>query len=636
MRLESTNRSERLLDRLARLSDPPAVRRCSPAEAKAVWKIRESGPRAALTVPGMAPRREGWDDASVAPAKLGAYLRDLRRLLDEYQYEAAYYGHFGHGCIHMQVSFDFETEAGIRTYDEFIDRAADLVVSYGGSLSGEHGDGQARATLLPKMFGPELITAFREFKTVWDPDNRMNPHKIVDAYEPTENLRLGADYAPLRLATHFAFPDDGGSFANAALRCTGLGACRKHDSGTMCPSYRATLEEAHSTRGRAHMLFEVLQGEALSGGWTNEQVKETLDLCLSCKACKSECPTNVDIATYRAEFLSHYYEGRKRPPEAHVFGFIDRWARRASAAPALANAALRLPGARAILNRWLSVAPERALPPLATESFSRWADRHNLRRVGEATSAATASRQVVLWVDTFNNYFKPEVSRAAVNVLQQAGCEVLVPKAPLCCGRPLYDYGFLDEAKAYLQQVLDSLAAPLEAGLPVIVLEPSCASVFRDELTNLFPHDARATRLRRQTRLLSEYLQHEVPAYEPPRLSERVLLHGHCHHKAVMTMTDEEALLDRMGTDVVRPDTGCCGMAGAFGFARDTYALSQAIGEQVLLPAVRETSPETLIVADGFSCQEQIRQATGRRVRHLAEVLQIAHERGTPAGEGPG
>src|SRR5262245_55199230 len=351
--------AESLMKRLGGGDHPPDMRRYTAAEARAVWKIREAGPRAASAGPGMPPRWEGWDDASVAPERLGPYLRDLRRLLDEYGYHAAYYGHFGHGCVHMQVSFDLQSESGIRRYAEFIDRAADLVVSYGGSLSGEHGDGQSRGALLPKMFGPELMQAFREFKAVWDPTNRMNPHKLVDAYLPTENLRLGADYKPLEPATTFAFQDDGGSLAKATLRCIGIGECRKQDAGTMCPSYMATLEEAHSTRGRAHMLFEMLQGEVVDGVWSNERVKESLDLCLSCKACKSECPTNVDIATYRAEFLSHYYKTARRPLHAYAFGLIDRWARLGSIAPALANALGRAPGLSGALRAALHLAPER-------------------------------------------------------------------------------------------------------------------------------------------------------------------------------------------------------------------------------------------------------------------------------------
>ena len=369
--------------RLSRLPDAPATRIYSAAEAKAVWKIRESGPRAASAVPGSLPRWEGWDDASVAPEKLGPYLRDLRRLLDEYGYQAAFYGHFGHGCIHMQVSFDFETEQGIRKYAEFIDRGADLVVRYGGSLSGEHGDGQSRGALLPKMFGPELMRAFGEFKAVWDPANRMNPHKLIDAYQPTENLRLGADYRPARPATFFSFPDDKGSFTTATMRCIGLGECRKHDYGTMCPSYMATLEERHSTRGRARLLWELLQNEVLNDSWKSEEVKEALDLCLSCKACKSECPTNVDLATYRAEFLAHYFEGRRRPLEAYAFGLIDKWAALGSFTPGLANLVMNAPGVTSLVKRVLHLAPQREMPRLATQSFAKWARSTNVPSPGQ-------------------------------------------------------------------------------------------------------------------------------------------------------------------------------------------------------------------------------------------------------------
>ncbi len=356
-----------------------------------MWKLRESGPRAAAAAPGSPPEWEGWDDAAVAPEKLGGYLRDIRKLLDEYNYHAAFYGHFGHGCIHMRVSFDLESESGIRNYGEFVERAADLVVSYGGSLSGEHGDGQSRGALLPKMFGPELIKAFVEFKSAWDPDNKMNPNKVVNAYLPTENLRLGADYKPLEPKTHFQFPDDGGSFAKAAVRCIGLGECRKHDSGTMCPSYMVTLEEEHSTRGRAHMLFEVLQGEVVHDGWKDEHVKKALDLCLSCKACKSECPTNVDVATYKAEFLAHYYEGRSRPLHAYAFGMIDRWAQLGSIAPLVANFFSQAPGFRHLLQSVLHLAPQRRVPRFARSTFQHWARRNRVPGLGEKTAPASAA-----------------------------------------------------------------------------------------------------------------------------------------------------------------------------------------------------------------------------------------------------
>jgi Fe-S oxidoreductase len=467
------------------------------------------------------------------------------------------------------------------------------------------------------MFGPELMSAFRQFKAVWDPQNKLNPHKVVDAYLPTENLRLGADYKPLQPETHFKFVDDGGSFANAAARCIGLGACRKLDSGVMCPSYMATLEEEHSTRGRAHMLFELLQGEVIDGAWKNEQVKQALDLCLACKACKSECPANVDLATYKAEFLSHYYEGKRRPLHAYAFGMIDRWAELGSFAPQIFNLLSGVP------KRILGLAPQRQLPRLAAVSFLSWARAHRVPSSGGS---------VVLWADTFNNYFKPKTSQAALEVLRRAGFSVMVAQNHLCCGRPLYDFGMLDKAKQYLRKVMQVLAAEIDAGLPIVILEPSCASVFRDELGNLFPDDARADRLRRQSYLLSEFLEQRVPGYQPPPLPQKVLLQGHCHHKAIMKTTDEETLLRKMGADLRSVDSGCCGMAGPFGFEKGKYAVSQAIGERVLLPAVRKAEPDTLIISDGFSCREQILQGTGREALHLAEVLQRALETAGPRG----
>jgi FAD/FMN-containing dehydrogenase/Fe-S oxidoreductase len=618
-----------LVERIKKVADPPSARIYTNSEARAVWQIREAGPRASAFAPGAAPQWDGWDDAAVAPEKVGAYLRDIRKLMNEFNYQGAFYGHFGHGCIHMRVSFDLQTENGIRRYAEFIERAADLVVSYGGSLSGEHGDGQSRAALLPKMFGPELMKAFTEFKSAWDPTNGMNPHKVVDAYLPTENLRLGVDYKPLEPMTHFKFPDDEGSFAKAAQRCIGVGACRKSDAGAMCPSYMVTLEEEHSTRGRAHMLFELLQGEVLRDGWKDAQVKKALDLCLGCKACKSECPANVDLATYKAEFLSHFYESHARPLFAYAFGMIDKWLRIASFTPRLANLLSHAPGPSHLMRWALRLAPERRIPPLAHASFRQWIRKNKVVAVkgipGRTSSTSEPGRrEVVLWTDTFNNHFHPETLRAALDVLNAAGFKVTTPLLQLCCGRPLYDFGMLGEAKKYLQRIMQMLGEQIDAGLPIVVLEPSCASVFRDELNNLFPTDVRAARLRKQVFLLGEFLQKPASSYEPPRLSRKVLLHGHCHQKAIMKMTDEEVLLLKMDSDLQSLDSGCCGMAGPFGFEKDKYAISQAVGERVLLPAVRQASEETLIISDGFSCREQIFQATGRRAIHLAEAILLA------------
>ena len=615
---ESAEIARRMVERVGRLPGAPMSRTYTKTEARAVWQLREAGPRASAFYPGAPAQWDGWDDSAVAPQKLGRYLRELRALLDSFGYVGAFYGHFGHGCVHLRVSFDLLSEGGIRKFLEYMERAADLVISYGGSLSGEHGDGQSRAELLPKMFGPELVRAFGEFKAAWDPANGMNPHKVVDPYPMAENLRLGTDYRPIRPATYFQYPEDDGSFVKASERCIGLGMCRKQDAGGMCPSYMVTLEEEHSTRGRARMLFELLQGEVIRAGWKDEQVKQALELCLACKACKSECPANVDLATYKAEFLAHYYEGRGRPLFARVFGNVDRWLHLAAAAPRAANFVAHTPGLRGVLRGLLGLASEREIPRIARRSFMDWA-----RGSGELEGRADgASREVVLWVDTFNNYFHPETLRAGLEVLRAAGFRVTIGPKQACCGRPLYDFGMLREAREYLEQVLRVLAPQIERGVPIVVLEPSCASVFRDELRNLMADDARAGRLANQTFLLSEFLERHAAEWKAPRLERKVILQGHCHQKALMKMGHAELLLRRMGAEVESLDAGCCGMAGPFGFAREKYAVSMAVGERVLLPAVRSAAEGTVIVADGFSCREQIRQGTGRKAVHLAEAIQ--------------
>jgi Fe-S oxidoreductase len=508
------------------------------------------------------------------------------------------------------------------------------VVGYGGSISGEHGDGQARGELLPKMFGPELVQAFRDFKSVWDPEWKMNPGKLIDPYKLDENLRLGADYAPWEPKTNFKFLADHGSLAQATLRCVGVGKCRHDEGGVMCPSYRATREEEHSTRGRAHLLWEMTQGQGredgmIRDGWRSEEVKQSLDLCLACKGCKTECPVGVDVATYKAEFLSHYYEGRSRPRSAYAFGNIDFWARLASNVPGLANLTTQLPFLRDLSKLVAGIPRERTIPAFAPQTFKTWFHRH--RKIAQDPEAPP----VLLWPDTFNNYFHTGTAKAAVEVLEAAGFRVVVPKANLCCGRPLYDFGMLDRAQSLLLQILDELSPEIEAGIPVIGLEPSCVAVFRDELLNLFPHDERAQALSRQTFLLSEFLETHAKDFPLPRLGGKALVHGHCHHKSLMKMTAEESVLHRLGIDFQNPAPGCCGMAGSFGFERDKYDVSMAIGERELLPAVRRAPADCLIIADGFSCREQIAQGTPRRALHLAEVLQMALSAAV-VGPGPG
>ena len=611
---EANAKARALAASLKNLSGNPNSRVYTAAEAARVWHIRESGLGATAFVPGQPMRWEGWEDAAVDPAREGSYLRAIHALMQEFHYTSPMYGHFGQGCVHMRFDFDLESGPGILAYREFIDRAADICVAHGGSLSGEHGDGQARAALLPKMYGPELLQAFREFKLLWDPANRLNPNNLIDPHQPHEDLRLGADYAPWQPKLHFALPEDNGSLAAATKRCVGVGACRKTDAGTMCPSFMATGDEIYSTRGRAHLLWELMQGEVLPNQWKNEQVKESLDLCLSCKACTSECPVSVDMATYKAEFLAHFYEGESRPLFHYAFGRIDRFARLASYAPALINAINHAPVLSTLFKKILHIHPKRTFPRFA---------RPFTRSASTQLSARSPLPPVFLWADTFNNYFHPATMQAAHQVLTSAGFRVELPNQHLCCGRPLYDFGMLDTAKDYLLKILDVLAPQLNAGTPIVVLEPSCASVFRDELTNLLPHDPRAIQLRDQTFLISEFLVKHAPHYRPPQLGkdgEKIIVHGHCHHRATMGMADEMQLLRATGADVELLDSGCCGMAGPFGFEADKYTISQTLGERVLLPAVR-ANLKAILVSDGFSCAEQITQNTSGRPMHLAEVL---------------
>jgi Fe-S oxidoreductase len=480
---------------------------------------------------------------------------------------------------------------------------------------GVEGVRKIKAEFLPRMFGEQLVGAFRDFKTIWDPDGRMNPGKIVDPWRPVDNLRLGTHYNPRVVETHFRYPKDSGRFNRAVLRCVGIGNCRQQHGDTMCPSYRATREEMHSTRGRARLLFEMMAGDVLRGGFREPAVKQALDLCLACKGCKGDCPVHVDMATYKAEFLARYYDGRLRPLRGYVLGYLDRWARAATHVPALANALTQTPVA-ALGRGLLGLARQRPLPRFARRSFQAGFRRH--------APPSGPRPDVLLWPDTFNNYFHPQVAHAAVKVLEAAGWRVSVPAQHLCCGRPLYDFGFLDSAKAYLRRVLAVLGEQIDAGTPVVVLEPACASVFRDELGNLFPDDERAMRLAAQTYFFDEFLDRHAPTFRPPAMGRSALVHAHCHRKALLGKNSGSSLLDRCGLTGTVVDSGCCGLAGSFGFEQEKYDVSMQIAELALAPRVREASDDELIVADGFSCREQIAHCTGRTAWHPAQVLALA------------
>ncbi len=613
-----------------------------PKQEEMIWAVREGALGSTAWVEGQPDSWPGWEDSAVPVDIVPQYLRELRALFDKFDYHPSLYGHIGQGCVHCRVPFDLYTRPGIEKYKAFMDEAVELVIKFGGVASGEHGDGQARGQFLPKIFGPELFEAFKEFKRIWDPGNRMNPGKTVNldgpAYGITENLRLGADYNPPQLKTHFSFTSDKHSFARAALRCVGVGVCRREKGGTMCPSYMVTREEKDSTRGRARMLFEMLNGEVVTRGWKSEEVKDALDLCFSCKGCKGDCPVNVDMATYKAEFLSHYYEGRLRPRHAYAFGWIHIWARLASVAPSLANLFTQLPGLSRIAKLIAGAHPRRRIPAFAPRTFTQW---HRTR-----TNPQWFGPPVVLFADTFTNFFHPDIAIAATEVLEDAGFRVEVPIADMCCGRPLYDYGFLDMARRWWLDLLDKLRPYYRAGVPMVVLEPSCWSAFQDELTNMLPNSEDARRLKGLTFTLSDFLRSQASHYRPPTLHRKALVHGHCHQKALDTLNDKEfgklfaekELFDKMGLEQRHPETGCCGMAGAFGYEKEGghYEVGVAAGERVLLPEVRRAAREELIVADGFSCREQIEQQTYRAALHVAQVLQLGrHAESTPTGSLP-
>jgi FAD/FMN-containing dehydrogenase/Fe-S oxidoreductase len=628
---ESDARARAMMAKLKARKDPPEMSLFDdPEQEEMLWKIRESGLGATAWVPGDPITEPGWEDSAVPPERIGDYLVALRDLFRKYGWDIPIYGHFGQGCVHCRVPFDLLTPEGLGEYKRFTEEASKLVVKFGGSISGEHGDGQSKADLLEYMYGPVLLEAFKEFKAIWDPKWRMNPGKIVEPYGQLRNLRTGAQYEPLEPQTHFHYPDDTKRFSRAAMRCVGIGECRRTEGGTMCPSYRVTKEEEHSTRGRARLLYEMLMGDVVDG-WRDKHVKNALDLCLSCKGCKGDCPVNVDMATYKSEFLSHHYKGRLRPRTAYAFGMIYWWSRLAAAAPRLANFFTQTPGLSRF-SKWIAgIAPQRTIPAFASQTFKNWIlNRPTVPSKAWGNRPQAGERPpVILWADTFNNHFFPQTLKAATQVLEAAGFRIVVPKASLCCGRPLYDYGMLDKAKALLRKILDTLREEIRNGVPVVGLEPSCVAVFRDELVNLFPDDEDAGRLKKQTFTLAEFLEKKAPDFVIPPLRKEALVHGHCHQKAIMKMRSEEALYKKIQLNFHTVDSGCCGMAGAFGYEAGThYDVSVAAGELVLLPAVRQASSDALIIADGFSCREQILQQTDRKPLHTAEVVALALRQG--------
>ncbi|MCK8679195.1 FAD-binding and (Fe-S)-binding domain-containing protein [Streptomyces lichenis] len=582
-----------------------------PAARRALWAVREDAAGTATRTPDGAEAWPGWEDCAVPPARLGAYLRDFRALLASHGLRGTPYGHFGDGCVHVRIDFDLVTPSGIARFRTFSESLADLVVSHGGSLSGEHGDGLARAELLPRMYGPELTALFARVKQAWDPDGGLNPGVLTTPAPLDADLRFTV-LPSEKVPTAFSYPADNGDFATAVRRCVGVAKCRVEGPSTgssvMCPSFRATGEERHSTRGRARLLHEMLAGELIPDGWRSPEVHDALDLCLSCKGCRSDCPVGVDMATYKAEFLHHHYAGRRRPRTHHTLGRLPEWLRLAAPLARPLNTAASIAPLASIAKRLAGLTPERDLPRLAPRTFRHWY---------ASRPRPSQGLPVLLYPDTFTNHLTPSVGQAAVTVLQSAGLRPLLLSAPVCCGLTYVSTGQLDRARRVMRRTLDTIEA---SSHPLVVLEPSCAATLRTDLPELLPDDPRAAELASRVRTFAQTLEEYAPDWQPPRLDRPVTGQTHCHQHAVLGDAAEARLRARAGLTGTLTG-GCCGLAGNFGFEPGHYEVSVACAEDQLLPALRAATPGTPVLADGYSCRTQLEHLTGARARHLAEVL---------------
>jgi FAD/FMN-containing dehydrogenase/Fe-S oxidoreductase len=592
------------------------------ANTAAIWSIREQGASAtamSLHVDDPDPV-VGWEDTAVDPLQLGDYLREFSALIQRYGYTSSLYGHFGDGCIHARITFDTRSAEGISQWRKFSVEIAELVVQFGGSLSGEHGDGQAKGEFLPVMFGPELMHAFRRFKQIWDPEQRMNPGKLIDAYKMDENLRYGADYKLPETTTILHFKDDVGGFSRATERCIGMGKCRAQ-SGAMCPSYQATQEEKYSTRGRAHLLHEMVRGEVIKDGWDNKAIVDSFEHCLSCKACKTECPTQVDIATYKAEFLAAHYAHKRRPLNHYPLAYIGNLLPKISRFSWVFNK-LQAGITGQLAQKFLGLSDAKGLPKLASQSFTSWVKKHAHRQDQQFHwFGAQDQPTVVLWADSVNNHYRPALLQSAVNVLLKSGHQVAVAKQHFCCGRPLYEYGFLAQALKQLTVILESFHCKLPAGCSVIVLEPSCLSVFKNELLSAFPEDTRALDLRKRAKTLTRFLS-ESSVTLAKQLNSGIL-HLHCHDKSLGISSHEREWMLRCFKDLQEPESGCCGMAGTYGLKKQTRAIGQRLYERRLKPAIDNAANNAVVVANGFSCYEQMMDGQSDRwVLHPVEIIE--------------
>ena len=585
-----------------------------PRQAAALWRIREDGAGLAGRTPAGEPAWPGWEDSAVPPGSLGRYLRELDLLLAGHGLTGVPYGHFGEGCLHLRLDFPLAREDGREVLRAFLFDAARLVARHGGSLSGEHGDGRCRSELLPIMYSPQAMDLFRQVKRVFDPGNLLNPGVVVEPSPVDADVRVGPA-PPTRSRLALAYRHDGGDFAAAVHRCVGVGKCVADTTaagGVMCPSYLATRQEKDSTRGRARMLQEMVNGTLVTGGWRSPEVRAVLDLCLACKACSSECPAAVDMAAYKAEVLHQAYRGRLRPRTHYTLGWLPRWARLAALAPGVANAVLAAPGLGRTARFAAGLDPRPALPVFAQRPFRSWYARH-------AGERARGGAPVMLLVDTFTNYFDPAIGIAAVTLLEDAGFSVSIPARPICCGLTWTSTGQLDAARRILGRAVGELRPAAEAGIPIVGLEPSCTAALRSDGRELLA-SAGARAVAGSVRTLAEVLT-SAPGWRPPDLrGTRVLAQPHCHHSAVIGWDADEELLRRTGAELTRVG-GCCGLAGNFGVERGHYGVSVAVAETALLPAVRSAGAGPVLVADGFSCRTQLTGLAGRGSMHLAQLL---------------
>jgi FAD/FMN-containing dehydrogenase/Fe-S oxidoreductase len=597
--------------RVASDSARPAVVLTDRDQQHALWRIRDEGAGLATRIPDGGEAWPGWEDAVVPPRRLGRYLREFEELRRKHGLRGTVYGHFAEGCLHVRLDFDLLSQQGVRNYRRFVEAAADLVISHGGSPSGEHGDGRARSELLSRMYPPAVLRMFERFKALFDPRDLMNPGITVRPAQLDAALRAGPTSSP---PTFLGYPADQGSLARAVRRCVGIGACRRTDGvGVMCPSYPVTMDEQHSTRGRARLLAEMLDGRLIPNGWQSTEVAEALDLCLACKGCRSDCPVGVDMASYKAEFLYQRYRGRLRPRELRTLGALPTLLRLAPTG--LSRRMLGSPSWAHLAASVAGVSTRRPLPMPASQSFRTWFHRRG-RPYGDPPRGT-----VLLWTDTFTNAFDPQIGIAAVELLESVGFRVEIPNRPVCCGLTYFATGQLPKARKALRRSLATLRPQLEAGVPIVGLEPSCTAALRSDAPELLPHDPLVSRLVDSVHTLASLLATRAPDWSPRQSGQQAVVQTHCHQHAVFGAGADATLLSKINVEVLAWPGGCCGLAGSFGYQRGHEDISVALAQRALLPAIHAAGPSALLLADGFSCRLQARQLSTARPMHLAELL---------------